>query len=97
MIIREVVIRPQFYFEICGLAQFIMVPVCHTSCCQVHKEILDFVDKASISQRRFMEQAFEGSNLIWSSWTFKRSKKPVWRAFVYLANSLALPGYAFPP
>ena len=52
---------------------------------------------ASISQRRFMEQAFGGSNLIWSSWTFKRSKKPVWRAFVYLANSLALPGYAFPP
>ena len=36
-----------------------------------------------------MEQAFGGSNAIWSSWTFKRSKKPVWCAFVYLANSLA--------
>ena len=55
---------------ICGLAQFILVPVCNL-CFNVvrYAKKFNFIGiMPSISQRRFTEQAFGVPNC-WSSWT----------------------------
>ena len=87
--------RPQCCFEICGLAQFIMVPVCHPSCCQVHKEFLCIC----YSHGQHLPAEIHGTGILGFDCFGQagplneaggQAKKPVWRAFVYLANSLKL-------